>query len=201
MNPYKLINLKTMIEEIGEAKAQKALSDFTCDVNKDVETFLLDKAITFAKQNVSQTHIVMASLNNNMVIAGYFALANKNIKVSEEKISKSLFKRICKFGSYDSVSKVCEVPALLIGQLGKNYKYYKSKLITGDELLSIACDKLALVQNIIGGKLIYLECEDNIKLRNFYESNGFCLFGERKNELFYVQASNSEYLLQYLKYM
>jgi len=136
-----------------------------------------------------------------MVIVGYFALANKNIKVSEEKISKSLFKRIRKFGNYDPVLKVCEVPALLIGQIGKNYKYNEGTLIKGHELLKIACDKLAIVQDIIGGKLIYLECEDNCKLKSFYESNGFCLFGKRKNELYNGSDSNSEYLLQYLKYM
>ena len=190
-----------MIEEIGEVKAQQALSDFSCKINRDVESFLLDKAILFAKQNVSQTHIVMAPYNSNMVIAGYFALANKNIKVSEEKISKSLFKRIMKFGNYDSKLKVCEVPALLIGQIGKNYKYKDDMLIAGHELLKIACDKLTLVQNIIGGKLIYLECEDNYKLKNFYESNGFCQFGKRKNELYNGSDSNSEYLMQYLKYM
>ena len=201
MSSYKLINLKLMIEEIGEVKAQQALSDFSCEINRDVESFLLEKAIAFAKQNVSQTHIVMASYNNNMVITGYFALANKNIKVSEEKISKSLFKRIRKFGNYDPVLKVCEVPALLIGQIGKNYKYNEGALVTGHDLLKIACDKLALVQDIIGGKLIYLECEDNPKLKDFYESNGFCLFGERKNELFDGSDINTEYLLQYLKYM
>ena len=145
MNLYKLINLKFMIEEVGEVKAQQALSDFTCKINKDVESFLKHKAIAFAKQNVSQTHLVMAPHNNKMVIAGYFALANKSIMVSESKISKSLFKRICKFGNYNALSKVCEVPALLIGQLGKNYKYYKNKLINGDKLLEIACDKLTLV--------------------------------------------------------
>jgi len=201
MDSYKLISLKIMIEEVGEVKAQQALSDFSCEKNKDVELFLLNKAIIFAKQNVSQTHLVMASHDNKMVIAGYFALANKNIRVNEDKISKSLFKRLCKFGNYDVISKVCELPALLIGQLGKNYKYIESKLITGDELLKIACDKLALVQDIICGKLIYLECEDNKKLKNFYESNGFCLFGERKNELYKESDYSSKFLLQYLKYM
>jgi hypothetical protein len=48
-----------MIEEIGEDKAQHVLSDFSCEISKDVESFLLDKAITFAKQNVSQTHLVI----------------------------------------------------------------------------------------------------------------------------------------------
>ena len=201
MSSFKIVNLKVMIEEIGEVKVQQTLSDFSCEINRDVESFLLNKAVDFAKQNVSQTHIIMAPHEGKMVIAGYFALANKHIRVSEEKISKSLFKRICKFGKYDAYSRACDVPALLIGQIGKNYKYYDNKLISGDELLKIACDKLALVQDIIGGKLIYLECEDKHKLKEFYESNGFCLFGMRKNELFNRLDINSEYLMQYLKYM
>ena len=63
MSSYKLVNLKTMIDEIGEVNAKEALSDFSCALNRDVESYLHEKAINFAKQNISQTHLVMAPLN------------------------------------------------------------------------------------------------------------------------------------------
>ena len=56
MSDYKLVSVKAMIEEMGEGKTQEALSGFLCGLNRDVELFLHDKAIDFAKQNISQTH-------------------------------------------------------------------------------------------------------------------------------------------------
>jgi len=199
---YKIVNLKIMIDEIGERQAREALSDFSCPTNKDVEFFLLEKSIDFAKQHISQTHLVMAPFEDRMVIAGYFALAHKNIQVSELNVSKTLFKRIRKFGKYEQNLLSCIISAPLIGQIGKNYTYKKYNLITGDELLKLACDKLSIVQEIIGGKIIYLECENKQVLKDFYESNGFCLFGERP---LYTYESNSNNAngnyLQYIKYM
>jgi capsule polysaccharide export protein KpsE/RkpR len=190
-----------MIDEIGEQQAKNVLSDFSCRINGDVEYFLRDKSIGFAKQHISQTHLVMASLEDKMVISGYFALAHKNIQIIAKNVSNTLFKRILKFGEYKPDSQACVVSALLIGQLGKNLKYAQHNLITGNELLKLACDKLSIVQEIIGGKIIYLECDDNQKLKDFYESNGFSLFGERQLSAGEKSIHSDGYYLQYLKYM
>ena len=61
MTGYKIVNLKMMIEELGEDRAKAILSQFSCPLNKDVEQFLRTKAISFAKQGWAQTHLVMAS--------------------------------------------------------------------------------------------------------------------------------------------
>lgn len=61
MTGYKVVNLKIMLEELGEERAAELLSKFSCPLNRDVETFLRKKAIEFAKQGFSQTHIVFAS--------------------------------------------------------------------------------------------------------------------------------------------
>ena len=72
------------------------------------------------------------------------------------------------------------IMAPLIAQLGKNYDNGCEKLITGDELLKMALDKIRLAQRIIGGKVVYVECEDVDFLKDFYQSNGFVVFGSRK---------------------
>lgn len=41
-------------------------------------------------------------------------------------------------------------------------------------------EKLKSVQNVIGGRIAYLECEDEKKLIDFYERNGFKMFGRRE---------------------
>ena len=56
---YKIVNLKLMVDAVGEDTAQAVLSTFSCPLNEDVEKFLHVKAIDFAKQGFSQTHLVM----------------------------------------------------------------------------------------------------------------------------------------------
>ena len=74
---YSLINLKDMINELGEEETNNILSSYLCPINKDVEYFLRDKAVEFAKQGIAATHLVFTSYKNSTVLVGYFALANK----------------------------------------------------------------------------------------------------------------------------
>ena len=45
MTGYGLVNLKDMIQELGEGRTKEILSEFSCPLNKDVEFFLHCKAI------------------------------------------------------------------------------------------------------------------------------------------------------------
>lgn len=176
------------------------LSKFSCPLNADVETFLRKKAIEFARQGFSQTHLVFASYKRNPEIAGYFTLANKSIAISRRKLSKTLLKRINRFAAFDQATRTNYLSMPLIAQLGKNYTGGMNKLISGDELLKLACDKVKQVQLDLGGKFVYLECEDKPKLIDFYSSNGFCEFDRRaldKDET----GIDGEYLVQMLKYI
>ena len=91
------------------------------------------------------------------------------------------------------------IPAPLIAQLGKNFQDGLNRLISGDELLKMAIERVAIVQEQIGGKVVYLECEDNAKLVQFYESNGFVTFGKREVDKEEVALMGGNYLLQMLK--
>lgn len=200
MTGYKIINLKLMIDEIGEDRVKEVLSSFSCPLNEDVETFIRVKAIEFAKQGFSQTHLVMASYRGEPVIAGYFTLANKYITVSAKKLSGGTRKRISRFAIFDSQINAYCLSAPLIAQLGKNYANAYDKLITGDELLQLACNKVSAIQWDLGGKYVYLECEDKDKLVEFYKRNGFHEFDIReldKDE----SGLQGDYLVQMLKYL
>ncbi len=74
-------------------------------------------------------------------------------------------------------------------------------MITGDELLQIACDKVIEVHGIIGGRIVFLECQDNEKIINFYERNGFKAYGKRKLDQDEIPFFPGEYLIQMLKYL
>lgn len=82
--------------------------------------------------------------------------------------------------------------------MGKNYNNGYNNLISGDVLLKLACDKVKEAQDILGGRFVFLECEDKEKLKEFYENNGFVCFGKRNLEREEMERNSGKYLLQML---
>ena len=196
---YKIINLKDIYNTIGDNKTKEILKDFKCELNKDVEYFIKEKAIEFSKQDISRTFIVMSSYREKDVIVGYFAIANKSTIIKKSILSNTKRKKLLKYAKYNTESRGYDIAIPLIGQIGKNFNNGYDKLISGDILLKFACNKIKETQNIIGGRYVFLECEDKEKLKEFYESNGFECFGKRSLEKDERDKSSGEYLLQMLK--
>lgn len=197
---FKTASLSDMIELLGESEVKKMLSSFLCPLAPDVEEFLKKKAIVFSEQSLAKTHLVFTSYKGEWVLIGYFTLSIKYIKVKKGVVGSKLQRRLAKFATYDNDLKEYTIPALLIGQLGKNFAHDYNKLITGDELLKIATDKIEKIQQEAGSKIAYLECEDKIRLIEFYSRNGFVRFGKRKLDRDETSSLYGEELLQYLRY-
>ena len=104
-----------------------------------------------------------------------------------------------KFAIYDKDSRCYSIALPLIGQLGKNYYNNYNNLISGEILLKLACDKVRETQDLIGGRFVFLECEDKSKLKDFYENNGFVCFGKRNLEKDERDKNKGDYLLQMLR--
>lgn len=68
-------------------------------------------------------------------------------------------------------------------------------------LLKMATDKISTIQNDLGGKFVYLECEDKTCLINFYSDNGFVIFGHRDLDGDERDKQQGDYLIQMLKYL
>lgn len=198
---YAEINLTNMLSELKEEGVKSILSSFSCPLNRDVEQFLLYKATEFAKQGIAATHLVFASYKERPVLVGYYTLANKYIFLKSNSLSNTMRKRINKFATYIPETKQHVIAAPLIGQIGKNYTNNYNRLITGDELLKLACDRIERVQLNIGGKIVYLECEDKPVLIDFYSQNGFVSFGKRALESDETELMDGKYLIQMLKYI
>ena len=196
---YKVINLKDIYNSIGEKRTREILKDYKCYLNTDVEYFLKEKAIEFSKQDISRTYLVMSEFKGINVIVGYFAITSKATIVKKFILSNTKKKAILKYAKYDKESKGYNISLPLIGQLGKNYNNNYNKLISGDILLKLACNKIKETQNLIGGRHDFLECEDSEKLLEFYESNGFECFGKRNLEKEERKNNKGEYLLQMIK--
>ncbi len=197
LSGFKIFRLTEMIQQLGEERVEKVLSSFCSPMNEDIEYFLKQKAVPLEKQSVSRTHLVYASFRKKPVLTGYFTLSTKIFDIPKKSVSSNMKRKINRFGNYNSEMKCYTISAPLIAQLGKNYTNGYDKLITGDELLQMACDIISDVQLSIGGKIAYIECEDKSKLINFYEKNGFRIFSKR--ELDKDDKVKGKYLIQMLK--
>lgn len=195
---YNVINLEDIYGAMNEKEIKTILNEFECEKNKDVEYFLKQKSIEFSKLNISRTFLVTSSYKEKEVIVGYFAIANKITKIRKAPLSASQQKRIKRFANNEEDKRYYTLSLPLIGQLGKNFKNGYDKLISGDVLLKLACDKVREAQHLIGGKFVFLECEDIPELKEFYESNGFVCFGKRNLEKEERENNKGNYLLQML---
>jgi hypothetical protein len=118
---------------------------------------------------------------------GYFTLAQKSLVIEEFfEISKSLEKKILWFSDEYRIGKgekkqtVQVASLILIAHLGKNYTNGADELITGQQLLSVAFEKITEIQREIGGRFILVECEDTENLLDFYRANGFKRLQDRQ---------------------
>lgn len=201
MTGYRIAKLDYFLEQLGEEKTKSILANYFCPLNPDVESFLKQTAIPFSNQGLAKTHLVFASKNDEWVLVGYFALAQKVFLIPrKKKIGSNLSSRLRKFARIIEEVDSYEISAPLIAQLGKNYYNGYDKLITGDELLKIACDYVQVIHSMMGGKIAYLECEDKPRLRAFYERNGFREFDKRLLDKSDQDLFKADYLVQMLRY-
>ncbi len=191
-------NLGEMLEKLGEDKTKEILSSFSCPLNADVEKFLKHKAIEFSKRGFSKTHIVywQTADGKEKAFVGYYTIASKFISIERSAVNAKEARKLREHGIYDEKKNEYTVAAPLIAQLGKNYTNGNDTLISGDELLLLAMEKVKKVQNEVGGRFAYLECEDKKKLKEFYERNHFKLFGRRKLDRDETDVTGT-HLLQY----
>lgn len=155
--------------------------------NEDVESFLKKKAENFSRQNLSMTHLVLSSINQELL--GYFSLTVKPISIPAKfvNISKTTKRKWAKFASYDSDRNVYVASSYLIAQLGKNYSKKICHPIRGNELLDICMAKVKECQDVVGGGIVFLECENNTRLMDFYQKNGFVEYNVKNNLVQMVQ--------------
>lgn len=178
---FREVNLSDIVDQLGEDDAKEILSNFSCPINLDVEKFLHEKAIEFSRRGFSKTHLVFWETEDckNKELVGYYTIAFKFITIQRSSVTTREARKLREHGIFNEKTNEYTVSAPLIGQLGKNYMDGNNTLISGDDLLKLAMEKVKKVQREVGGRFVYLECEDKEKLRSFYERNNFKLFGKR----------------------
>lgn len=103
-------------------------------------------------------------------IVGFYTLSIKSLKLSND-ISTNKKKKINGGFLNKDNKNVNNVAVYLIGQLAKNDTY--SKCIAGKELMERAMISINTCHNIIGGRIVLIECNGSKKLSQFYNNCGF----------------------------
>lgn len=85
----------------------------------------------------------------------------------------------------------------LIAQLGRNFNPNLPLSISGSDLLSMALQRVLDVEHLIGGKTVYIECNNQLKLFDFYSAAGFLAFDKRNRQ---GSIDENDVLVQMLKY-
>lgn len=153
-----------------------AFQDFTCPLNKEVQEFLCDKAVHSMHLGASVTYLVYDKKTSALL--GYFTLLLKPFSVARDKIFKSKCRMIERFADEEKKSYTAAV--YLIAQIGKNYALPEKERISGDELLSLAFEKLYCAKDYVGGKLVMIERDvKSPKLIHFYNRWNFQSWNER----------------------
>ncbi|MBQ7154339.1 MAG: hypothetical protein IJR85_02150 [Synergistaceae bacterium] len=185
------INILDELENKGEENVRRYISTFSSPISPKIENFLKNRAIDFSRRKVSITYLV-SDLDDGS-LPGFFALTHKAVLIPSSTLSNTMRKKIDRFARLDRAAGEYMASAFLIAQFGKNYDIDNGKRITGQELMSVANDVLVRIQHMIGGGIVYLDCEDVESLKQFYTREHFHKFGERFAE------EEAENFIQYMR--
>ena len=175
---FKKISLQSLLKQTKDTEKIKenVLNTFNGRGKSEVSDFLHNKSIDYEQRSLSSTYLIY---NDRSQLVGYFTISNKGLIISKESYEKLLKKQQKKlsFNGRKLENGDYIVNSFLLGQLGKNFNknILEEDKIKGVELLTIAYKLLIKIKNLINVKYLWIECEDNKKLLDFYSNFGFKL--------------------------
>lgn len=197
-NVYEVVPLSELLDNYDEANITKVLDNFkTVDVDKDVEDFLRHKAISFQKADASRTYLVFLKINRKTELVGYFSIISKPLVISGPKWNKlSGTTRKSLVGRYN-YKKINEndhrdITGILLGQLGKDVRFKND--VKGADLLALAEQTAKNAWRAVGGRLLWLEADNNEKLTQFYESNEYTRVVNNESEVLLNQNGQNFFI-------
>lgn len=178
---YTVFNIREYLGDgrhgLGEDTLLQVLSEFSCKINPDVERFVKEQSVEFAKKQQSVTYLVFST--EDLELVGYFAITIKPITVNAKPFSNNIKRKLSRVSTLNEQDKTYNLAAYLIAQLGKNYNNGASQRISGKELLGLAIRQIQQLQYLVGGMVIFLEASNKEKLLSFYHENDFQQFDTR----------------------
>ena len=188
MNSIHVSNILDIIEDEDEAVipeglifAQKLIKTFRCIKNAEIEHFLYNNAVDFARKRQAITYFV---LDDNDDVIAYFSLTHKAVKIDGSRLSNTVCRGLDRHAEKDIDGSGYNASAFLIAQFGRNSAYNGEIDFSGNELMARSFKSLKAAQHLVGGGIVYLECEDEPHLLEFYanDANRFREFSERDSK-------------------
>lgn len=164
----KIIQLTDAIKDGNEERVSKVLRAFSCSKNKELETFIREKAIQLEKQHHTRTYLIF----REQTIQAFFSLAINILETNT--LSKTLIKKL----SSNHNAHTQYIPCFIIGQLGKTDR----AVIKGDEIMDIALSVLLEIHNYLGTRFVLLDAIDVPKVTEFYERHNFIKLPKGNND-------------------
>lgn len=168
---YTILSLSSLIKNNSFEAIQNIINSFNSVQKSDTEIFLKMKAIEMEIRDICRTFV---AFSNDGVILGYVTIAIKCFRVPDNNmLSKKTIKRMNIESRVEDGFKVAQ--AYLIGQLSRSKDAPKG---LGKELLDVAFDKLGCAKDLVGCRVVRLDCHD--ELISYYANHDFNLI--KKNE-------------------
>jgi len=164
---FKVFPLRKLIRSLPSEELSAIISTFSCERNKDVESFLKKSAIVHEKRHISRTYLIFADDAPRMIDA-YFTIAVSSMDVSGLECSSELRK---KMNINNGLAQ-----SYLIGQIGKRDGGEKG---LGEFAILSAVDRIMEANEKVGCRVIRLDCKPS--LMKYYAENGFSYAGKNKD--------------------
>ncbi len=158
---------------VGERDAQAAISVFVCKKDKDIENFLIYKAIEYEKLGKSRTFLIIDEDQVEFQVLAYYTIALQVLNIPYGVISNGQRKKLDGLSAKIHGNLITSFSAILIGQLGKNDMY--ADAINGPMILDYCLATILEGQTKLAGRIIMLECKNQPKLIELYENYQFGL--------------------------
>lgn len=181
-----IIPLTQLLNESGVDEVSRVLSAFKPIHDSATETFLKKKAIDMELRDLCRTYIAFSK--DDMKILGYISVAIKCLRIPYNNV---LSGKVKKSMSIDSGTNI--VQAYLIGQLSRSADAPRG---LGIYLLDTAFETLRMARNLVGCRVVRLDCHD--ELVPYYTAQGFNFItegdGESLNQMFaFVHTRSNGY--------
>ena len=133
-------------------------------------------AIEYEKRDRCRTYIYVDE--SIPKVKGFFSIGLKTLQISDGIILSKTLSR--KLGNASDEHQ--HIPAFLIGQLGRDSSYDSAE-IDGKDMLQDCYDLILAVREIVGGRVVLLDCRNEEKLCRYYEGEGFIDITEAEGEM------------------
>lgn len=167
-------------KEKAEEVLVKWLGTFECKKNEDVERFLKNLSLRYEKENKSRTYLIVTE---DLKIVAYFSISIKPIILDESrhKVSRTSMKKMKPLEIVKEEQKHQVISTFLIGQIGRDDRFDKDT-IDSEGIFGIIFEKINEVMRVIGGHIVLIEVENEMKLIKLYQKYGFVLLGKGSEE-------------------